>query len=602
MLFSCKIGAQAGAGVMVTGRMMAKCFTRGGYNVVAYPEYPSLVRGGHNVVEVLASNEDIHSPTQKCDLVIALNRDAVFYHKDFVNKGGVILYDEELDISAFKLPSGIKAVPVPLMKLINQSGGIAKMKNTVALACAFALIDYPFEIFASVIEDEFRRKGDDIVKKNVEAAKAGYEHVKQNNGNFQHKLKAISNKRKMLISGNEAVALGAVAGGMKFYSAYPMTPASSILHYLFANERKFNIVVKQTEDEIAAMNYATGASFAGARSMTGTSGGGFALMVEALGMAALAEAPIVAALVQRVGPSTGMPTWTEQADLKFALNASQGEFLRVVIAPGDMEECFYQSAEAFNLAEKYQLPVIIISDKFLAETFFSCERFDEKKVKIDRGKIIEDLPILEPNTRYKRYALSKDGVSPRVFPGTPNGMHVGTSYTHDETGFSTESFIMRTKQVDKRASKIKGLLKDLPAPKLYGPKKADVTLICWGSHKLPALDSLKLLEDAGVKANVLHFSFLFPLNKEKVAKALSGSGKTVMLENNSTGQFAGVLKEYCDFEPDFLLLKYDGRQFFAEQIAEEVSKLSAKKFKGDKEIRISEKEDLEYYNPQRHGL
>ncbi|MBU0527265.1 2-oxoacid:acceptor oxidoreductase subunit alpha [Candidatus Micrarchaeota archaeon] len=602
MDFICKIAGQAGAGVMVTGRMMAKCFTRGGYNVVGYPEYPSLVRGGHNVVEVAVSDKDLRSPRQRCHAVIALNKDAVFYHKDTVEKEGIIIYDSALDISEFKIPKGVRTIPVPLMELIEKANGNVKMKNTVALATALALVNYPFEMLAGVIGDEFGRKGAEIVEKNIAAAKEGYEYIISQSGEFPHRLKPISEKRKILIAGNEAVALGAVKGGMKFYSAYPMTPASSILHYLFAHERKFNILVKQTEDEIAAMNYTVGASFAGLRSMTGTSGGGFALMVEALGMAALAEAPIVAALVQRVGPSTGMPTWTEQADLRFALHASQGDFLRVILAPGDVEESFQLGAESFNWAEKYQLPVIIISDKFLGETFFSCERFDESKVKIERGKIVDKLPKLEPNTRYKRYALSKDGVSPRVFPGTPNGMHVGTSYEHDESGFSSESFIMRTKQVDKRAAKIKGLLKELPAPKIYGPKSADVTIMCWGSHKLPALDALAMLEEKGIKANAMHFCYLYPLDKDKISKLVGSCNKTVMIENNSTGQFTGMLKEYCDVKPDFLILKYDGRQFFAEQITEQIEKLAKAKFKGDAEIRICEKEDLEYYNPQRHGL
>jgi len=602
MIFSFKIGAQAGAGVMVTGRMMAKCFTRGGYNVIGYPEYPSLVRGGHNVVEVAISDSELYSPTQKCDIVIALNKDAIFYHKDFVNNGGVIIYDETIRPELFDVPKTINLIPVPLAKLIEQAGGNANMTNTVALAASLALVEYPFEILADVIKDEFQRKGDDVVQKNIAAAKAGYGYAKQHNSMVKTKLKPISKNKKILIAGNEATALGAVKGGMKFYSAYPMTPASNIIHYLFANERKFNIVVKQTEDEIAAMNYAIGASFAGVRSMTGTSGGGFALMTEALGMAALAEAPIVAALVQRIGPSTGMPTWTEQGDLRFALHASQGDFLRVILAPGDVDECFYLGAEAFNIAEKYQLPVIIISDKFLAETVFSTERFDEKKVKIERGKIAEDLPPLEPNTRYARYKITNDGISPRVFPGTLNGMHVGTSYEHDETGFSSESFSMRTKQVDKRAAKINAMLKEIPAPKIYGPKKAPITLICWGSHKLPALDALRILEENKIHANVMHFSYLFPLDKNKIKKIMNECKKTIMIENNSTGQFTGMLKQYCDCEPDFLMLKYDGRQFFAEQIAEQVQKLAKKKFKGNKEIRVCEKEDLEYYNPQRHGL
>lgn len=602
MLFRCKIAAQAGAGAMVTGRSMAKCFTRGGYNVVAYPEYPSLVRGGHNVVEVLVSDKEVRSPRKEADVVIALNRDAVFYHKDFIGKGGAIIYDESLDISAFKVPKHVAMHPVPLAKLIEQAGGTDKMRNTVALACALALVKYPFNVLEGVISDEFGRKGADVVKQNVAAAKAGYDYMSGRSHGFHLSFGVLSDKRKVLIAGNEAMALGAVKGGMKFFSAYPMTPASTILHYLVANERNFNIVVKQTEDEIAAMNYIAGASFAGVRAMTGTSGGGFALMAEALGLAALAEAPVVVALVQRPGPSTGMPTWTEQADLRFALHASQGDFLRVLLAPGDVAECFSLTAEAFNIAEKYQLPVIILSDKFLGETFFSTDRFDDSRLKIDRGKVASSLPPLPPNARFKRYELTKDGVSPRVFPGTPHGMHVATSYEHDETGFSSESFVMRAKQVDKRAAKLKGLLKDLPAPKLYGPKAADITLVCWGSQKLPALDALGLLQSNGAKANVLHFSCVFPLDEAKVIKALGGKGKKVMLENNPTGQFAGLLKQYCGWEPDFLLLKYDGRQWFAEQIAEEVGKLVSSGFKGAKEIRVHEKEDMEYYNPQRHGL
>lgn len=601
MIFSCKIGAQAGAGVKVTGDMMSKCFSRGGFNVIGYAEYPSLVRGGHNMYEVLASDENISSPRQKCDIVIALNKDAVFYHKDFVKKGGIILYEDSIDIGNFKIPKGVRTLALPLKKLIDEGGGSAKMQNTVAMSCALAMVNYPFEIISSVISDQFGRKGEEVVKKNIDVARAGYNYAMENNHDFRLDIKPVSEKPKMFLSGNEAIALGAVAAGMKFYSAYPMTPASNILHYFFAKEREFGIMVKQTEDEIAAMNYAVGASFAGVRSMTGTSGGGFALMTEALGMAALAEAPIVAALVQRVGPSTGMPTWTEQADLRFALHASQGEFLRVILAPGDINESFYLSAEAFNLAEKYQLPVIIISDKFLAETGFSAERFDQDKVKIERGLIVDEPPELEPKTRFKRYELTKDGISPRVFPGTPNGIHIGTSYEHDETGFSSESFIMRTKQVDKRASKLKGLLRDVPGPKRYGKKDAQVSLMCWGSQKLPALDSLKILEEEGISANLIHFPCVYPLDKSKLQKAL-GNSKTILLENNSTGQFAGILKEHCDFEPDFMILKYDGRQFFCEQIVEQVKALASKKFEGKKEIRIHEKEDLEYYNPQRHGL
>ncbi len=600
MKLTFRIGAQAGAGVMVTGRVLGRCFTRGGYSVLGYPEYPSLVRGGHNVFQIRVSDNGVSSPITKCDVLLALNKDAVFYHKDAVVDGGIIIYDEKIDISEFKLGKKIEKVALPLEKLLKDAGATQRMANAVQIGAALAAIDYPIEIFEGVLKDEFGRKGEEIVKKNIAAARAGYDFVKSKTKPIKS-VKPVSKKRKMLVGGNEALALGAIKGGLKFYAAYPMTPASSILHYLFAKEREFNIVVKQTEDEIAAMHYAIGANYTGVRAATGTSGGGFALMTEAMGLAGLSETPVTVFLVQRVGPSTGIPTWTEQGDIRFALHASQGDFLRCVIAPGDINECFSLSAEALNIADKYQIPSIVVSDKFLSESLFSTEGFDEN-IKIDRGKIVTKLPKLPPNTRFERYKLTKDGVSPRPLPGTPGGLYVATSYEHDETGFSTESFSMRKAQVDKRASKQEYLLKDIPAPKVYGDKNAEFTIVAWGSMKLPALEALHRFKQDKISANLVHFTYLYPLDEKKVKSVLGKAKHTIMIENNSTGQFAGMLKQYVNWEPDFLMLKYTGRPFYAEEIFEEVSKLKKAGFKGKKEIRVLDKEDLEYYNPQRYGL
>jgi 2-oxoglutarate ferredoxin oxidoreductase subunit alpha len=601
LALSIKIGAQAGAGVMVTGRSLAKCFTRGGLNVVAYPEYPSIIRGGHNSYQVVISDKPVHSPTMHSDIVVALNQDAVLFHKDSLSKGGAMVYDSRIDAAKFKPRKDILLFRLPTEELLAKSGAGARMANTVALGAALAVSGYPFDQLENVLRDEFTRKGEGVVRENIAAAKAGYDHAKANFKGFAKSVEPASDKRKIFVEGNEAVSLGAVKAGMKFYVAYPMTPASTLIHYLCENDRDFGIVVKQTEDEIAAMNYAVGANFAGVRAMTGTSGGGFALMVEAMGMAAESETPVVVTLVSRPGPGTCMPTWTEQAELRFALHAAQGEFLRVILAPGDVDECFELAWRAFNFADKYQMPVIILLDKFLGESIFSTERFDESKVRIERGKIAKGLPELAPNTRFKRYALSADGVSARPFPGEPNGMHVATSYEHDETGYSSEDFSVRKAHVDKRMAKIDTLMKEIPGPKLYGPKTADVTLVCWGSQKLPGLDSLELLSEKGITANLLHFSYMFPVNTKEVQKALSKCKKTVLLENNSTAQLAGLLKEYADVSFDFHLLKYDGRPFFPEQIADEVARLAAKGFKAKKEIRIGD-EDYEYYSPQRYGL
>src|SRR5271157_4252701 len=368
MDFVFKIAGQAGAGVMTTGRALVKCFSRSGYNAIGYPEYPSLVRGGHNTVQVRVRDTQISSPLTSQDLVLALNKDAIFYHMSSMAKDGIIIYDESIDATKFTVRSDVRMYPLPLAKLTQEAGGTEQMKNTAALGAALAAVDYPFAVLEGIIRDDFKRKGEEVIAKNASAAKAGYEYVKGKGIKASKTLAPISESRSIIITGNEAISLGAIQGGLKFFAAYPMTPASSILHYLIDNERKFNLVVKQTEDELAAMNYAIGASFAGARSMTSTSGGGFALMTEALGLAAMSETPVVAVLVQRSGPSTGLPTWTEQGDLRMALHASQGDFIRVVLAPGDVQECFFLTAEALNLADKYQIPVIVLSDKHLSET------------------------------------------------------------------------------------------------------------------------------------------------------------------------------------------------------------------------------------------
>lgn len=599
-----KIGGQAGEGAMVTGRTLGKAFTRGGLNVIGYPEYPSLIRGGHNTYQVRVSDEKVYSPTQKTDLVVALNKDAIVFHKDRISENGGIIYDEAIDVSAIQFRQDVKRYPIPFAKIIADLKALPQMKNTITLGATLALIDYPFEKIASVLTDEFKRKGDEIVRQNIGVAKAGYDYVKSKfkTEEFHKKLKPVSDKRKILIGGNEAAGFGAIKGGLKLFASYPMTPASTLMHFIAEKEEDFNIVMKHTEDEIAAMNYAVAAGFAGVRSMCSTSGGGFALKVEALGLAAESESPVVVYLCQRPGPSTGLPTWTEQADLKFAVSSSQGEFLRVIFAPGDVEESFALSAKALNIAEKYQIPVIIMSDKFLGETHFSADRFDESQIKIERGKIAKNLPALKPGERFKRYAFAKDGVSPRSLPGELNGMHVCSSYEHDEYGFSSESFTNRAKMVQKRAKKLKFVLEELDPPKIFGEQDAEVTLICWGSQKLPALDALKLLKNAGVKANVIHFSSVFPLDPKKVKSLLKMCRRTVVLENNSTGQFAGLLKEYVGFKPNYKMLKYDGRQFFAEQIAEEVKKLKDSNWKGKKEIHVIEQEDFEYYNPSRYNL
>lgn len=584
---------------MVTGRTMTKAFVRGGYNVVGYPEYPSLVRGGHNVYQIRISDGEVNAPVHHNDMVVALNRDAVIFHRHTLPEGGILVYDSSgVKIEELEVPEGIRAVAVPTQDLIKEKGLDPRMRNTIMMGATLGLMHYPSDDLEDTLRREFERKGEEIVKKNIEAVHAGAGHVREKYPDVKtsKELKPLKKEDgKIVIGGNEAFGMGAIAAGLKFYSAYPMTPASNLLHYLAPREQKYELVVKQTEDEIAAIQYAMGAAFAGVRAMVGTSGGGFALMTETLGCDALSETPLVVYVAQRAGPSTGMPTWTEQADLRFMLHASQGEFLRVVMAPGDMQECFYAAGEAFNLAEKYQIPVLVLTDKFNAESHFSTPKFDASRIKIDRGVVADGLPELPAKEKFARYKVTDSGISPRVLPGTPGGMYVATSYEHREDSFSSEDFRNRKEQVDKRARKIDSLIKEIPGPEVYGEEGADVAIVCWGSQKLPAVDALPLLKERGIKAQVVHFKYIFPIPADSVLGVLGKVNSTVLIENNSTGQLAGLLREYTGFVPSQLALKYDARQWFPAQVADIVENAVKNGFK-EKLVKVGEKVSFDYYN------
>ncbi len=596
-----KIGALAGEGAFVAGRTLGRIFARVGYNVVGYPEYPSLIRGGHNAYQVLISDKKINSPREMVDVVIAVNKEAVLFHKDSLNKGGILIYDATINDEKFNIREDIKKVKIPAMRIINELKASPKMKNTVFVASALAVVDFDLNVFLEMLKEEFSRKGEEVVRLNQEVAKKAYEFTKQSIGKPLLELPKIGEASPYL-SGNEAVGLGAIKAGLKVYAAYPMTPASSLLHFMVQKAKKHNLTVVQTEDEIAAANLAVGANFAGKRAMAGTSGGGFALMTETVGMAALAETPVVFFLAQRTGPSTGMPTWTEQADLFQALGASQGDFLRIILAPGNVEEAFYLAGEALNLAEIYQLPVILMSDKFLAESHFTA-KLDPNKIKIKRGKLVlEGLPPLKPGEKFKRYELTEDGISPRTIPGVPNGEHVATSYEHEEDSSTTEHFEERAKQVEKRwEKKIVHIKKEeLTKPKVYGNSK--IAIAVWGSQLLPALDAQQMLKEEGIEVSILHFHWLFPLFKENIEPIWRGFEKIVMFENNSSSQFSRLLRAETSLFPDVLVNKYNGRPFFPEQMKEVMKDLINSNF-SKKHVKVTqEKENYEYYKPWRYKI
>jgi 2-oxoglutarate ferredoxin oxidoreductase subunit alpha len=575
------IGGEAGYGIMAAGTTFAKACSRGGLHVFINSEFPSLIKGGHNISLVRVDEQEIFSHLETIDLLVALNQETIDLHLNEVVPGGGIVYDgEQINVTKESLKrEDIVLYSVPLTKIIRELGVELLLRNTVVVGASMAILDYDFGLLEVAIRDSFGKKKGEIVEQNVKAAKIGYDYIKKNIcEECGYKLEPRKAPERMLLTGNDAIAMGAIKAGCKFYAAYPMTPVSAILHTMAEKAKEFNIVVKQTEDEIAAMNMIIGAGFAGARAMNATSGGGFSLMVEALGLAAMTETPIVTVEGQRPGPSTGQPTHTAQGDLKFLLSAGQGEFVRIVIAPGDREECFYETFNAFNLAEKFQVPVLILVDKFLAEDYKTTEFFEHSNLQIERGKLLSQ-EELNKISDYKRYLNTEDGISPRALPGQLNGVHCAPSTEHDEKGFSHEaSDALMTPEVvkmmlEKRMRKLSSIEKELKPPKLYGPQDADITLVSWGSTKGPIFEAMKLLGKDGIKANFLQILYLSPFPADEVKKVLSSAKTVVDVENNYTAQLASLIREKTGIEIQHKILKYDGRPFYPDFIYKRVKDL-----------------------------
>ncbi|MDD5289801.1 MAG: 2-oxoacid:acceptor oxidoreductase subunit alpha [Patescibacteria group bacterium] len=610
-MLSIKIAGPAGFGIKVTGSILAKVFLRLGYSVFAYTEYPSLIRGGHNTFQVDVNGEchpedsditsedegsrkfsGVNSPSSKVDILIALTGEAIEKEKDNLKKDSLVICDDTLKHESIKTlkQKGTNIIDIPLIEFAKKNGG-ELMKNTVALGALFAIIDNVIprsgatrnlvETLNKVLEDTFGHKGV-VAEQNVKAAAEGYEWLKNNKDKIKSTRSLViptaagtpRDDILLLISGNQACALGAVAAGCQLYSAYPMTPATEILHYLEAKQKETKMIVHQPEDEIAAIHAALGASFAGARSAVGTSGGGFALMTEGLSLAGQLELPLVIFEVMRPAPATGLPTWTEQGDLSFVLNAGHGDFARAILAPGNPAECFELTQKAFNLADQFQIPVFVMTDKLLGESYYTTdEKIFNNIEKVNRGKIIgnQKLEIGNQglNELFARYKLEKDGVSPRTIPGTEGGEYVANSDEHDEFGISSESAEIRKEQMDKRLKKLAELQKEIPLPTLYGPKDAKTTLVCWGSMLGACLDTLKHESIKALKQNninILHFSYIYPLPMG-LTEFLKKFNNLVLVENNASGHFGKLLRQETGIEIKDKLLKYDGRPFWSDEIA-----------------------------------
>jgi len=576
MHFTWKIGGEAGFGIMTTGLIFSKISSRLGYQVLDYVEYPSLIRGGHNAYEVCVSDEEITALKKEINVLVCLNEETFYKHKDRLVKQSLVIYDKE----DFDFDDDFKKIHVSLNKIVHDFKGQTVMKNTIALGASLAILGAKIEVLLDLIKEQFHKKGDQIIKFNQQFAIAGYEEVIKNYSSFLKNFLVEKNEKKeqLVLSGNDSFSLGAVLADCRFYSAYPMTPSSSVLHTLASWQEKTGMIVRHAEDEIAVINNALGASFAGVRAAVGTSGGGFSLMVESLSFAGVAEIPIVIFLAQRPGPATGMPTWTEQGDLLFAIFAGHGEFPKIVLAPGDQKEMFELTLKAFNLADIYQTPVIVVSDMYLSEGHKTVDKNWLKEVidnyKINRGKInlIKNKAFKNKKPEiFLRYKITEDGISDKIIPGTPGYFYQENSYEHLEDGHTTEEKQPRKAQVEKRLRKWQTYLKnDFQLPKFYGDYSAEIVFISWGSNKGVVLSAQKKLNEKGIITGFYHFNHIYPLEKEKVYKLLKKNKRYILVENNALGQFGKILSMEIGLEIKEKILRYDGRPITVEDIIEKI--------------------------------
>ena len=566
------IGGEAGQGLESSGAGFAKSLTRAGLHVIGVPDYYSRIRGGHNYFTIRASDQPVWAVKETIEILLALDGETVARHAGRIVPGGAVIIDDKIKFDEGLLAGrDIRLVRLPLVEIAEREGN-ALMVNTGALAVAAALTGFDLEYMMGVIADNFGRKGEAVTQANRRVAQAAHDLVLERYGDIVP-WKVVPQKApsRMCLTGNHAFAMGALMGGCKFAAAYPMTPATSILEYMAAHA-EWGVAAKHAEDEIAAVNMAVGAAFAGVRAMVSTSGGGFDLMTEGISLAGMCEVPLVVFLGGRPGPATGMATRTAQADLFLAMHAGHGEFPRVILAPHTPEECFQVAARAFNIAEKYQCVVIVLSDHYLADSFFSTplDSCAIDAIRIDRGKLLsaEQVDALD---EYKRYALTDDGISPRALPASsPKAVYLTTSDEHLEDGQITEDAEIATAMADKRLRKLEAARADIRSPYRYGPEKAQLTLVSWGSSFGPVYEAMNALNAKGVAANMVQFVDLWPFPAEAARQSLADAKRIVVVEGNATAQFAFILHAYGGIQVDQKLLRYDGRSFTAEYILDHV--------------------------------
>jgi 2-oxoglutarate ferredoxin oxidoreductase subunit alpha len=569
MDYSIKIGGEAGQGIQTIGGTLAKVFSRAGYHVFSHQDYESRVRGGHNFYQIRFSDNPVSASRDAIDILVALDRESILRHVAELSQAGQVAYDASVLHEKHEEP---RFLDIPFMNLAIEHGGNKIMANTVAIGAVLGMLGMQLDILNTIIGETFKKKGDEIIKGNKRSAQAGYRFARENCTECSFIVSEHVDRKRMLINGVEAVGLGAISAGCKFYAAYPMTPSTGIMNYIASKEKDYGIVVEQAEDEIAAINMALGASFAGVRAMTGTSGGGFALMVEGLSLAAATETPVVIALAQRPGPATGLPTRTEQADLQFALYAAHGEFPRIIFAPGTPEQAFYLTNRAFDLAERFQVPAIILTDQYLGDSQWTFDGFDLKELHYTDYRLREDR--LKDLSGYKRHAFNEGGVSPLGVPGESKHLVVTDSDEHDEEGNIIEDAETRIRMVGKRLfQKLPLIRKMIEPPQLYGHRAPEIVLVGWGSTYGVMKEVIDTLSK-NTKIAMLHFSEIYPFpltDTFDYLQVLRNARIAVCIENNATGQFARLMRAETGY--DFLdakITKYDGRPYTADGLLGEL--------------------------------
>jgi len=518
------ISGSAGQGIQTVGYILAKTASKAGYNVFSWQEYESRIRGGSNSYRIRISDYPINAPFVKADILLSLDYKSNEKYLPLLKEDGIILDEHQ---------TGKRIINVPFVGIAQQTFRNKLFANVVAVGALGAVIGIDPDSLNKVISSQFSRKGEEIVSKNIAAAAEGYRSARKSCEGICSWILPKIEQQYYLISGNEALALGAAAAGCRFMAAYPMTPSTGIITYLSKHKDRLKIFTEQAEDEIAAINMAIGASYAGVRSMTASSGGGFALMVEGISLAGMTETPVVIVLGQRPGPATGLPTRTEQGDLLFAINAGHGEFTKLVFAPSDPKDAFHKIARAFNLAEKYQIPAVILTDQHLADSYFTVDNFE-------LDNIVNKSYLADPDTieNYRRYQLDHTGISPALYPGQSQHLVCCDSDEHDEFGHITEDLELRKRMVEKRLKKFELLRHEIMLPEEYQISGAEDVFISWGSSKNAVFEAVDKLRENKTKVGAIHFTELMPLPEYEFLPEKN----YYTVESNATGQLGKLLR------------------------------------------------------------